>query len=86
MKIMKQQKTLSDYIAFLRANGFVKEAVFYETEVVRILRMAGCDDPLEMSTEQVCIKLYEFYDSLELMAETLKKDSNKWDVELHASS
>jgi hypothetical protein len=77
-------KTLREYIAFLQENKLIDEAVFYETEVVRILRLAGCDDPLEMSTEQVCAKLYEMYDSLELMAETLKKGASKWDVELRA--
>jgi len=77
-------KTLREYIAFLQENKLIDEDAFFETEVVRILKLAGCDNPLEMSTEQVCVKLYEFYDSLELMAETLKKGSDKWDVELRA--
>jgi hypothetical protein len=77
-------KTLKEYIEFLRANGLNDEAAFFETEVIKILKLAGCENPLEMSTEQVCIKLYEFHDSLELMAETLKKGSDKWDVELRA--
>jgi hypothetical protein len=78
-------KTLREYIEFLRANGFDKEASFYETEVVGILKMVRCDDPLEMSTEDVVAKLYEVYNQLELAAETISKGQNRWDVELHAS-
>lgn len=78
-------KTLREYIEFLRENGAINEAVFYETEVIKILKMAGCDNPLEMNTEDVVIALYKFYDSLELLAETISKGPSKWDVELHAT-
>ena len=75
-------KTLKDYIEFLRQNGFAQEAYFYETDVVKLLKTFGCEDPLAMSTDEVPAKLYAIYDALDIDFKTMYPPSKVWDVEL----
>lgn len=77
-------KTLADYIAFLRENGFEQDAHYFETEVVAMLGQFGCEKPLELDADVVPKKLYEIQDALSAeLAQIQNMGTNKkWDVVL----
>lgn len=77
-----KMKTLRDYIAYQRENGYMQEADYFEKEVVAILKQFGCENPLDLDHKEVGAKLAEINNSLvdELSA---TMDSKKgWDVVL----
>ena len=56
-------KTLREYIVFLKENGFNKEAEYYETEVVKLLK-SFCPAPLDLTTAEVVATIYSIKDSM----------------------
>jgi len=77
-------KTLKDYIAFLRENGCVQEAHYFETDVVAMLKQFGCENPLGLDADVVPKKLYEIQDALSAEYDRIINTipTKKWDVEL----
>lgn len=78
------KKTLADYIAFLRDNGYMQEADYFEKEVVAMLKQFGCENPLELDADVVPTKLYEIQEGLAQQLIVLQNmmPTKKWDVEL----
>ena len=72
------QKTLADYVKFLRKNKFAIEANFYSVEVVRLLKQIGVTAPLDMTTEEVMATLYGAYDILK------SQEQREWDAEFRS--
>lgn len=74
-------KTLREYIAYQRDNGYMQEADYFETEVVKILKQFGCENPLELDADVVPTKLYEIQDALTAEYERIQMmPTKKWDV------
>lgn len=90
MKSESQQKpiipcSLREYVKFLRDNNFLKEASYYEKEVVNTLEKAGFRDPLSLMTKEVVAALYAIVDAADAASaaeETQIANSRPWEVEL----
>jgi hypothetical protein len=79
--------TLARYIQYLRDNNMHTEALYYEHDVVDMLKRVHIPDPLSMFTEQVVATLYGIMDAAEdaverKRAEQEQSQSSTWEVEL----
>lgn len=76
--------SLRAYIGFLRDNGFIEEADYYEQDVVNVLKRAQIPDPLSLTTRDVVATLYGIVDAAEVSKAVNHHASgaNVWDVEL----
>jgi len=73
-------KTLREYLEFLKEKGFITEASFYSNEVVTIVSMSTgltLNQVLDLPTKKVIEALVRLQDQLQAM-----KSPKKYDVEL----